>query len=127
MLTSPIALAAGTALVGRMFGGSRGPVEVGLTKVFSLGSAPISNLLAAITPVVFGVLRRHKEKDDLDTQGLAGLLRREERELRGESEELDGLMGVLDRDGDGHVMDGIVKMGAAFAGAALVVNMLKRD
>jgi hypothetical protein len=83
--------------------------------------------MMAVAPVVLGTLRRRRKEDELDAAGIAGLLRREEEDLRTESEELNGLMGLLDRDDDGKVMDNIATMGAAVAGAALVRNVFNRD
>lgn len=127
ILTSPLALAAGGMIVNRMFGSKKGPIEAGLSAAFGLGRRQTGGLMMAVAPVVMKSIRRHRREDDLDAAGVAGLLRREEEELRGESEELDGLMGLLDRDDDGKAMDNIVKMGAAVAGAALVANVFHRD
>jgi len=127
LLTSPLALAAGGMLVNRMFGGRKGPIEAGLSSAFGLGRRESGNLFLALTPVVLGTLRRHKRQKRLDSAGVADLLRREEREIREESKELDGLLGVFDRDDDGGVLDDVAKMGAAVVGAGIVAKMFKRD
>jgi hypothetical protein len=127
LLTSPLALAAGGMMVNRMFGGSKGPIEAGLSAAFGLGRKESGNLFMALTPVVLGTLRRHKRDKNLDSAGVADLLRREEKQIREESEELDGLMGVLDRDDDGGVMDDVVKMGAAVVAAGFISNLFKKD
>ncbi|MCL7937685.1 MAG: hypothetical protein M8860_05370 [marine benthic group bacterium] len=59
--------------------------------------------------------------------GVADLLRREEKQIREDSKELDGLLGVFDRDDDGGVLDDVAKMGAAVVGAGIVARMFKRD
>ena len=127
LLTSPLALAAGGMMVNRMFGGKKGPIEAGLSAAFGLGRNQTGSLMMAVAPVVMGTLRRRRKEDDLDAAGSAGLLRREEEDLRNESEELSGLMGLLDRDDDGKVMDNIAAMGAAVAGAVLVRKIFDRD
>jgi len=127
MLTSPLALAAGGMMVNRMFGGRKGPIEAGLSSAFGLGRSQTGSLMMAVAPVVLGTLRRRRIEDQLDAAGIAGLLRREEEDLRAESGELNGLMGLLDRDDNGKVMDNIATMGAAVAGAALVRKMFSRD
>ncbi len=127
MLTSPLALATGGMMVNRMFGGKKGPIEAGLSAASGLGRSQTGKLMMAVAPVVLGSLRQRQKADQLDAAGIAGLLRREEEDLRGGSEELNGLMGFLDTDDDGSVMDNIATMGAAVAGAAVVGKIFNRD
>ena len=127
LLTSPLALAAGGMMVNKMFGGRKGPIEAGLSSAFGLGRKESGNLFMALTPVVLGTLRKHRREKKLDSAGVADLLRREERQIREDSKELDGLLGVFDRDDDGGVLDDVAKMGAAVVGAGIVARMFKRD
>jgi hypothetical protein len=127
LLTNPLALAAGGLMVNRVFGGSKGPIEEGLSSAFGLGRKESGNLFMALTPVVLGTLRNRKREANLDSAGIADLLRREESRMREESNELDGLLGVLDRDDDGGLMDDVMKMGAAVVGAGFVTKLFKRD
>ncbi|MCL7980972.1 MAG: DUF937 domain-containing protein [marine benthic group bacterium] len=127
LLTSPLALAAGGMMVNKMFGGRKGPIEAGLSAAFGLGRKQSGNLFLALTPMVLGTLRRHKREKRLDSAGVADLLRREEKQIREDSKELDGLLGVFDRDDDGGVLDDVAKMGAAVVGAGIVARMFKRD
>jgi hypothetical protein len=127
LLTSPLGLAAGGILVNRMFGGRKGPIEAGLSAAFGLSRKSSGNLFMALTPVVLGTLRRYRRERKLDSAGVADLLRREERQIRDDSKELDGLLGVFDRDDDGGVLDDVAKMGAAVVAAGIVARMFKRD
>lgn len=127
LLTSPLALAGGGLLVSKMFGGRKGPIEDGLSSAFGLDRKQSGSLFMALTPVVLGTIRRQKRERRLDSAGVADLLQREERQIREESKELDGLLGVFDRDDDGGVLDDVAKMGAAVVGAGIVARMFKRD
>jgi hypothetical protein len=127
LLTSPLGLAAGGLMVNRMFGGRKGPIEAGLSSAFGLDRKQSGNLFLALTPVVLGTLRSHKRNRKLDSAGIADLLQREEKQIREDSDELNGLLGVFDRDDDGGVLDDVAKMGAAVVGAGIVAKMFKRD
>ena len=127
LFTSPLGLAAGGMMVNKMFGSRKGAIEDGMSSAFGLGRKESGNLFMALTPVVLGSLRRHKRERNLDSAGIADLLRSEERRIRDDSEELNGLLGVFDRDDDGGVLDDVAKMGAAVVGAGIVARMFKRD
>ncbi len=114
LLKNPLALAAGGALVSKMFGGHQSPVEAGLSNATGLGGEQTKKMMMALTPVVLGYLARHSREKNLDAGGIANLLRDEEVQLKAHSPELEGLLGVLDLDHDGSVMDEVEKMGAAF-------------
>jgi hypothetical protein len=127
LLTSPLGPAAEGLMVNRMFGSRKGPTEAGLSSAFGLDRKQSGNLFPALTPVVLGTLRSHKRNRKLDSAGIADLLQREETQIREDSDELNVLLGVFDRDDDGHVLDDVAKMGAAVVGAGIVAKMFNRD
>lgn len=106
---SPGAAAAtgGDGILGHVFGPRRPTVETNVGRATGLDRATVGRLLMLLAPVVLGALGRRQRGQGLDPGGLSDLLRGE----RGHLEQrapggLGGLLGgLLDRDGDGQVVD----------------------
>lgn len=109
----------GDGILGHLLGDRRGAVEAGISKASGLDVRQVSRLLPLLAPIVMSALGRLRAQQGLDASGLAGLLDRERSELEGQAGAAGGLMGLLDRDGDGGIVDDVAKAGAAFAGGAL--------
>lgn len=106
----------GTGILGHVFGNRRGNVETGLSKATGLDAGSIAKLLALLAPVVMGSLGRTQRENNLDPSDLSDVLGRERKQAESS---LGGLMGMLDRDGDGSVADDLLGIGTQLLGGFL--------
>lgn len=95
----------GDGILKHVLGSQRGDAEAGIAKLSGLDSGQSSQMLAALAPLVMGALGKAKRSQGLDATGLAGLLSGEQRQARSQ---LGGLAGMLDKDGDGSVVDDLL-------------------
>lgn len=101
----------GGAILGHILGGKKTAVESGISQASGLDAKKVAALLPILAPLVMGALGKMKKENNLDAGGLAGMLGQEKATLQQSSPALGGLMGMLDADNDGSVMDDLVKMG----------------
>lgn len=99
--------APGAAILGHVLGARQGAAQQQIARVSGLDMQSAGRLLAMLAPIVLGMLGRKQRQAGLDQFGLADLLGRE-RETA--SAALPGGLGgvltqVLDRDGDGSILD----------------------
>jgi Bacterial protein of unknown function (DUF937) len=91
-----------------VLGGRQEAVQQGVGAATGLSGAQAGQLLAMLAPIVMGALGSAKRSGGLDAGGLAAMLGQERTALgSGASGGLGGLMQLIDRDGDGSVMDDI--------------------
>lgn len=95
----------GDAILKHVLGDGRKRVEQGLGGASGLASDQAGQVLAMVAPLVLGALGRTKRQEGLDAGALAGLLAGEGRQ---QEQALGGLVGFLDRDGDGSVADDVL-------------------
>lgn len=107
-ITAPGTQADGAKILGHVFGQREPAVRTGVSRASGLDSQQVLRVMSMLAPIVMAALGRMRSQEDLDAGGLAGRLEREEGDMvRGDSA-LGGLLtGMLDRDGDGSVMDDI--------------------
>lgn len=99
---------AGGAILKHVFGGKQGAVEQGLGAATGLSGAQSGQLLSMLAPVVLGALGSAKKSGGLDAGGLAAMLGQERTALGGASGGgLGGLLSLIDRDGDGSIIDDV--------------------
>ena len=114
-LTDPTALKAG-GILGHIFGQRQAPIEQGVAKATGLDSQRVGKLLMMLAPLVMAALARARTTQ-ADAGGSAGpVLRREQSNLERQVPGLGGLASVLDRDGDGQIVDDIASMAAGRLG-----------
>jgi len=80
-----------------------------------------TNLLMNLAPIVLGMLGREKKQQQLQPQGLWEYLNQSNQQLRQRAPQQDLISKLLDRDGDGSVVDEIAGMGMKVLG-----NLFKR-
>ena len=107
---------AGPALVSQLFGGQRSGAEQGIAQVSGLSAGSASSLLENLAPIVIGMLGKQRQAGGLDAGGLAGLIGQMSGQSRqGANSGTMGLLGtLLDRDGDGSVIDDVAGMIGGF-------------
>jgi hypothetical protein len=109
----------GEGILRHVLGDRRQAVEAGIGKASGLDARGVSTMLAALAPVVMGMLGRTQRQQGLDTSALTQMLQGEQQ--RAAAPALGGLARLLDADGDGQVMDDLARMGGG-----LLSGLLKR-
>ena len=102
----------GGAILGHILGGKKETVESGIAKASGLDMSKVAMLQPMLAPIVMGALGKLKKQNNLDAGGLAGMLGQEREQLQKKDPKvLGGLMGMLDADGDGSIIDDLAKIG----------------
>jgi hypothetical protein len=115
---------AGAGILGHIFGGRRDSVEQGVGQATGLDRHQVGKLLMVLAPIVMAVLaRRHAQPATADAQprpddgGLGPMLQRESQEAAQRAPAgLGGLLGMLDRDGDGNPLNDLGTLGGMLGG-----------
>ncbi|MEZ4415286.1 MAG: DUF937 domain-containing protein [Gemmatimonadota bacterium] len=116
-------VADGEGILRHALGDHRAPIEEGISKAAGLDPRQMAKMMALLAPVVMGALGRARKERQLDTGGLSDLLRGEEKVMRQKAPEI-GLMGsLLDKDGDGSIVDDVVGR----IGKGLLGSLLRRN
>lgn len=103
----------GDGILGHIFGNKRGVVEQSISQKTGVTTGKIGPLLSTLAPIVMAYLGKEKRATKTDSDGLGGLLggllgAQNQRGASGGI--MDVLGGVLDKDGDGDVIDDIFGM-----------------
>lgn len=99
---------AGAGILKHILGGKQGAVAGGIGAAAGLDPAKSGQLLSMLAPIVMGALGSAKKRGGLDAGGLAAMLGQERANLGAQGGgALGGLMQLIDRDGDGSVVDDI--------------------
>lgn len=107
----------GAAILGHVLGGSHEPVVQGVSKSSGLSAEKTGALLAMLAPVVLGALGKAKRQNGLDASGMASMLGAEAQQAGSQIPGgLGSLLGMLDRNNSGSVMDEAAGMLGKFFG-----------
>lgn len=106
---------AGAGILGHIFGGNRATVEEGVGQATGLQQAQIGKLLMVLAPIVMAALARKQQAQPAPGQtagdGLPDVLQREAQDAQQKAPGvLGGLIGMLDRDGDGNPLNDLARM-----------------
>lgn len=112
-VTSQAKVADGAKIVGHVFGNRQANVQQGLSQLSGITADNSAQLLAMLAPVVMGALGQTKKSSGLNADMLAALLGGQKQHFDGP---LGSLVGLLDADGDGSVVDDVLKMGSNLLG-----------
>ncbi len=106
----------GPALVSQLFGGNTDNAAAGVAQVSGLSAGAAGSLLQNLAPIIIGMLGKQRQSGGLDAGGLAGLIGTMSGQSRqGANSGTMGLLGnLLDRDGDGSVIDDVAGMIGGF-------------
>lgn len=108
VLAEPATLEYGLQMLNDILGRKRQQVLTGVSQISGLDMNMTTQLLALLAPLVLGVVGQRQQDQGLDAQGLASLLN-QERETTDAS--LGSLATLLDREGDGDMMDDLPRLG----------------
>jgi hypothetical protein len=99
------ALGAGGSILGHIFGQRQPQVTGNLGRATGLDPATMMRLLSLLAPIVLAYLGRRQRQQGLDPGGLATELGHERSQIETHPQARTGLGALLDRDGDGQVLD----------------------
>lgn len=106
-------VADGTKILGHVLGSRQGNVQQGLSQLSGLSADNSAQLLAMLAPVVMGALGQTKQSNGFGADDIAALLGGQQQYFDGP---LGSLVGLLDTDGDGSVVDDVLNMGSNLLG-----------
>lgn len=98
----------GAKILEHIFGSKTETVSREASKQAGTGSNVMTEMMKVLAPIVLGQLGKAKSEDKLDAGGLADKLLREKLPKGGV---MDLLVGVLDRDKDGQILDDVLELG----------------
>jgi hypothetical protein len=106
----------GAGILGHLLGGKQSTAVEALTKMTGLDSNQSMNILAKLAPLVLGVLGRVKKQKHLDNSKMRDFLRESQEQYEQQNTSASLFSKLLDKDGDGNVMDEIAGMGMKMLG-----------
>ena len=109
----------GGGILRHVLGAQQGNVENSLGRATGLDSRSTGKLLMMLAPLVLGAIGKQRRSGGLDNAGLADLLGGEQRRAEKQNPNMGLLGSLLDRDGDGDMMDDVAKAGVGFLGSIL--------
>lgn len=108
--------AAGAAILGHVFGQRQEQVQGKLGRSTGLDGQTMSRLLAMLAPIVLAYLGKQQRQRQLDPGGLAEVLGQERQRVEQHPQARGGLGALLDRDGDGSVIDDLTDLAGGLFG-----------
>lgn len=116
VLNSPN-MADGLGILGHVFGNKQTQVAQNIGKQSGLSTGNVMQILATLAPLVMGFLGQQKQQNNLDANGVSGLLGSL---LGGMQQSNQSEMGMiermLDQDGDGSAIDDAINLGSKLLG-----------
>lgn len=110
----------GNGILQHLFGDKRQNVEQEISQQSGLNSGATSNLMTQLAPIVMGFLGQQKKQGGLDIGGIASLVMNQFTGARTQSStqngQLDMITSLLDRDGDGSIMNEAMDIGKGLLG-----------
>ncbi|MBK8445047.1 MAG: DUF937 domain-containing protein [Sphingobacteriales bacterium] len=107
----------GAGILRHVLGGSRPAVEQAVSVNTGLNQQGVGQLLEMLAPMLMGVLgRQQRQATSSDAAGgLSEWLRSAQGQMQNQAPQQMGFIGrLLDRDGDGNMMDDVMEMGFKF-------------
>lgn len=113
----------GQRILGHILGGKQNQTEMALSKAAGVDQNQIRDLMAMAAPMLLAQLGKAKREQGLDASALAGLVHQETTAAQQAApNEMAGLMGFLDQDGDGDFKDDLLEQ----AGKSLLGGLFGR-
>ncbi len=94
-----------------ILGGKQTNVVQNISKVSGLDAMDVGQLLLKLSPLVMGVLGKEKKSSGLDASGLFDLLQGSAKQQVQQNPQASIFEKMLDRDGDGSIMDDVASIG----------------
>lgn len=109
-------LGLGGSILGHIFGHRQTQVQGNLGRTTGLDPQTMARLLALLAPIVLAYLGRKQRQQQLDPGGLGGVLGKERQRMEQNPKARGGLGSLLDRDGDGQILDDLASMAGGMLG-----------
>lgn len=107
----------GAGILGHVFGNRTPAVESQVGRATGLNQGQVARLLMLLAPVVLAALSRRKQQQSLDPGGISDILRGEREQIEQRNPQNRGLLeSILDRDGDGQIIDDLTGMAGGILG-----------
>ncbi len=101
----------GAGILKHVLGNSQGGMVDAVSKNSGLDSAKIGQLLMTLAPMIMGVIGKTKSQNNLNSGGLADLISGSAKTVNQSSAIGNIFTSILDKNGDGNVIDDIAKSG----------------
>ena len=112
--------ATGGAILGHVLGSRQAPMEQALSGMSGLSSQSAGKLLALLAPIIMGYLGRQARQQGFDAGSLASMLGQADTHARAQQPAGGSLLtSLLDKDGDGSIVDDLGQMGMGILGGFL--------
>ncbi|MEO7362562.1 MAG: DUF937 domain-containing protein [Gemmatimonadaceae bacterium] len=98
----------GAKILAHVLGNKQPVVANGIGNATGLDASKVMSLLAMLAPLVMGALGKAQRTNGLDAGGLASMLGQERNHINNNAGGLTGLMGMLDQNNDGSVVDDVM-------------------
>lgn len=98
----------GEKILSHMLGNKQPVVANGIGNATGLDAGKTTALLAMLAPLVMGALGKAQRNGGLDAGGLASMLGQERNHITSSTGGLGGLLGMLDQNNDGSVVDDVM-------------------
>jgi hypothetical protein len=108
--------AQGAGILGHVLGAKRAPVEQGIGRASGLTQQQVGKLLLVLAPLVMAALGRMKRQESVQPGGMGSVLQREQEEVARRAPAAGGLVGILDQNNDGSIVDDLARMGPGLLG-----------
>ena len=100
-----------SGILKHVLGGNQGNVVSNISKVSGLDAMDVGSLMMKLAPLVMGVLGKQKQSTGLDASGLFDLLKGSTQAQVKQNPQASIFEKILDRDGDGSIMDDVASIG----------------
>ena len=105
----------GSGILRHVLGGKNNKVAEFISKSTGMNASQAANLMQMAAPLVMGMLSRQQKQNNMNPTDMSEMLRRSTSEVKQTDPKNMGLIErMLDRDGDGSVMDEVGEMGMGF-------------
>lgn len=110
-------MADGLGILGHVFGSKQTQVAQNIGKSTGLSSGNVMQILATLAPVIMSFLGKEKQQNNLDTNGVSGLLGTLLGGMQQSNQsEMSMIEKLLDQDGDGSIADDVLDLGGKLLG-----------
>jgi len=106
----------GAGILRHVLGQKQEDTSTLISKMSGLDKQSTMSLMMKLAPMVMGILGKQKREQNLDEGGLSALLSNTVKSTAQKREEMSLIERFLDKDGDGSVMDDLVRMGGGMLG-----------
>jgi hypothetical protein len=111
-VAAPASALNGVGILKHVLGGSQSGVIDMIAKMSGIDAGKSGQLLATLAPILLGALGKLRSNQEVGNQGLLDLITKTNQAQNQESPAGGLFQRLLDRDGDGEIMDDIISMGA---------------